>query len=450
MGQIQSLEEFISLLLRRRWLIIAITVLGTFAAAIYAKSRPDTFETAAVIQVEVPTVRGADASAGAAPNSVAAQTLQAIEQRLTTRESLAAVIERHALYDDLPGLSLDKKIDMLRAAVTFQGVDSAAGQAYGQARNLSAIMVFARMSDPETAARVANDFAQGILDQSASGQRDRAEQNVAFFGEEVARISSQIAELEAEIADYKNANATALPALRDAKRDEMVSLDSDLRRLLQDQVALQGESAQIAAKKSLRETDRRALEDIAARGAVLEAQIASSQVRRAELEADLSTSPEVERVLGGYERQMTQLQAQFDDANARMTDAQTDARLAARQQAERFTLLERAIVPEHSMGGGNRKIAIAGAIASLLAAVGLAFMLDLARPVVRTAAQMERQLDLRPVISIPEVAAPKKSKPGRGLIKMLDDPTKPLLGLPRFAVIAAGVTLFLIAAASVV
>jgi hypothetical protein len=33
---------------------------------------------------------------------------------------------------------------------------------------------------------------------------------------------------------------------------------------------------------------------------------------------------------------------------------------------------------------------------------------------------------------------------------MLDDPTKPLLGLPRFAVIAAGATLFLIAAAAMV
>ena len=266
----------------------------------------------------------------------------------------------------------------------------------------------------------------------------------------MARIRGQIAALEAEIAGYKNENAAALPTLRDAKRDEMVSLDNDLRRLKQDQVALEGEAAQINAKQSLRETDRRALEDIASRAAVLEAQIAASQARRSELEADLSTSPEVERVLGGYERQMTQLQTQFDSANARMTDAETEARLAVRQQAERFTLLERAIVPESAIGGGNRKIAIAGALASLLAAVGLAFGMDLARPVVRSAAQMERQLDLRPVISIPEIALPKKARAGRGLIKMLDDPTKPLLGLPRFAVIAAGATLFLIAAAAMV
>lgn len=445
MGQIQSLEEFISLLLRRRWLILAVTVIGTLFAAAYAKSRPDTYETAAVIQVEGASVEGREN----AQNSGAAVTLQLIEQRLTTRENLAAMITRHGLYADAP-LSLDKKIDMLRAAVSFQGVDSAAGQAFGQGRNLSAILVFARMGDPDLAARIANDFAQGILDQSAAGQRDRADMNVAFFNEEVTRIGAQIAALETEIADYKNTSAASLPTLRDAKRDEMVSLDTDLRRLQQDKVALVGEATQINTKARLRETDRRALEDIAARMAVLDAQIAAAETARAAIEADLSTSPEVERVLAGYDRELEQLQAQFDVANARMSQAQTEARLAERQQAERFSLLERAIVPESAMGGSNEKLALAGAIGSLMAGLGLAFLLDLMFPVVRTAAQMERQLDLRPVVSIPEIQRPKAAKPGRGVMKLLDDPTKPLLGLPRFAVIAAGVTLVLLATAALV
>lgn len=446
MGQIQSLEEFFNLLLRRRWLIIVVTVIGTLMAAVYAKSRPDTYETAAVIQVEGAAVQGSEGER----SNAAAQTLQMIEQRLTTRENLSAVIERHGLYADLTGLSQDRKIGMLRTAISFQGVDSAAGQGFGQARNLSAIIVFARMGDAELAARVANDFAQGILDMSASSQRTRADLNVAFFREEVERISAEIGRLDTEVADYKNANAASLPTLRDTKRDEMVSLDTDLRRLRQDKLALESEVAQINAKESLRETDRRALDDLAARGAVLDSQIASSAARRVELEAALSTSPEVERVLGGFEREMQQLRAQFDAASARMSQAETDARLAERQQAERFTLLERAIVPEAAMGGSNKKIAVAGALGSLFAAVGLAFLLDLMFPVVRTAAQMERQLDLRPVVSIPEVHPAKTKKAGRGLMKLLDDPTKPLFGLPRFAVISAGVTMVLLAASGMV
>jgi tyrosine-protein kinase Etk/Wzc len=44
-----------------------------------------------------------------------------------------------------------------------------------------------------------------------------------------------------------------------------------------------------------------------------------------------------------------------------------------------------------------------GAVGSLLGALALAFLLDLIRPVVRTEAQMIRELDLRPVVSIPEL-----------------------------------------------
>ena len=92
MGQIQSIEELIGLILRRRWLIIALTLVGMVVAAVYAKSRPDVFETAAVIQIQSPAV--ADAAGAAVPLAGgAAQILQTIEQRLTTRENLVAMIE---------------------------------------------------------------------------------------------------------------------------------------------------------------------------------------------------------------------------------------------------------------------------------------------------------------------------------------------------------------------
>lgn len=445
MGQIQSLDEFLNFLFRRRWLILVVAVIGTLLSAVYAKTRPDTYETAAVIQVETAAVQGNEAQR----SSAAAATLQLIEQRLTTRDNLATVIERHGLFADLP-LSMDKKIDMLRASVSFQGVDSATGQNFGEARSLSAILVFARMDDPELAARVANDFAQGILDQSAAGQRSRADQNVVFFREEVARTAKEIDRLEAETVAYKNQHSGNLPELREARRDEMVSLETELRRLQQDKVALTGETAQINAKATLRETDRRALEDIAARMAVLDAQIASTMSRQSQLEAELASSPEVEQTLASYERQLEQLRAQENAATARMVQAETDARLAELQQAERFTLLERAIVPESAMGGSNKKLAIAGAMVSLLAGLTLAFVLDLMKPVVRSAAQMERQLDLRPVVSIPEVKPERPACGGRGALKLLDDPTKPILGLPRYAVIAGAATLVLLTAAAIV
>jgi hypothetical protein len=76
-------------------------------------------------------------------------------------------------------------------------------------------------------------------------------------------------------------------------------------------------------------------------------------------------------------------------------------------------------------------------------------LLDLAKPVVRTAAQMQRQLDLEPVVCIPEIRAPK-GRVGSAALRLIDDPNRPIFGLPRFAVLAAATTLALVLMAAVI
>jgi tyrosine-protein kinase Etk/Wzc len=435
MGQIQSIEEFISLLLRRRVLIITITLIGTLAALIFAMLQPSVYEATAVIQIESAQV--AEGGQGAPQNDGggAAQVLQTIEQRLTTREALSAVIERHKLFTDQPALPLDKRLFALRSNLTFLAVDSAAGQAFGQGRNIAAIIITARNGKADIAAALANDFAQGILDQSTSGQRDRADQNVAFFQTDVTRLANSIASLESELAQYKADHADTLPSLASTRRDELVNLTDDIRATSQQIAALNGEQAQIEVKQTQRETDKRRLTEIAAQIDVLNTQITASNAHKLEVDAALATMAETERVLAGYDRQLTQLQDQYTTANSRLADATTAQRLAESQQSQRFSMLERAITPDYATGGGKKKIAILGAVGSLLAGLGIAFLLDLWKPVVRTAAQMRRQLDLDPVVCIPELREPKGPL-GSAMLRMIDDPTRPIFGLPRFTVLA--------------
>ncbi len=399
MGHIQNLEDLISMLLRRRWWIALVVLVGVTLSAAYAKSRPDVYEATSVIQVEVPVVSDPDA-----PVSGSAQVLQAIEQRLTARENMLTMIERHGLFADLAGLPDDKKVFLLRQSISFQSVASANGQGFGTPASVSAIIITARLDDAEKAARVANDFAQGIVDQGSSGQIAKARETVSFFLEEEARVWQTIVALEAEIADYKNANRAALPGVRDTQRDELVSLEVDLRELDQTIVGLEDERRQVEQSGTQRATDRRQIEDLNARIAVATAQKAALIAQKAQLEATQTATPEVERALSGYDRRLQQLQDQYQSTNVRLAEAQTSQLLAERQQTERFSMLERALTPPYSSGSGGKKIAVLGAVGSVALAVALAFLLDLLNPVVRTSAQMERELDLRPVVTIPEVS----------------------------------------------
>jgi tyrosine-protein kinase Etk/Wzc len=400
MGHIQTLDDLISFLIRRRMIIVAIALFGVALSVLVAKSRPKTYETAAVIQVLSPVV----AEGGSASGAGSAEQLQIIEQQLTTREALIALMERHAVYADLPGLTLDQKVGLLRGAVSFQQVASAAPQTFGTPPRVSALIITARLGDPEKAARIANDFAQSMLDMGSAGQSSRAETNFRFFQEDEARLRTAIENLEDEIATYRNANAEALPGIENARQDELVSVESDLRGLDQSIVALSSEQAAIQGLETIRATDRRRLDEITATLAQFQAQRSALAERQASIATAMSRTPEVERTLRGFERDLQQLQDQYTVVSRRLAETETDLRIASQQQDERFSLLERAITPEFALGGGAKKLAAAGAVASLFAAIAIAFLLDLVRPVVRTEAQMIRELDLRPVISIPELA----------------------------------------------
>ncbi len=400
MGQIQSLDELISLLLRRRVVILVTLCIGMALSVVFALSRARIYEAVAVIQMESPVV---DTTASAGQQS--AQMLQSIEQRLTTRENLLAVIERHSLFADAPGLNTEQKINALRQSVTFQSVGAIGQQPYGTPARVSALIIAARLGNGDQAARVANDFAQNVLDLASAQQSQRARETLAFFQQEAARITAEIIAVEADLAAFKSSNQGALPQSRDSGREEISALETELRRIQQTMLAVKGQEDALNRKERLRETDKRQLSDLAAQQDVLSAQMAALAQQISGLRGDAAKTPDIERDLASFERKLEQLQTQYDSITAKQSEAETGLRLDEAQHSEHFTLLERALVPEYTVGGGRKKLAALGTIASFVFALALAFGLDLLNPIVRSSAQMERQLGLRPVIAIPELPA---------------------------------------------
>lgn len=395
MGPIQTVEEFFNLLRRRGVMIALIALSGIALALAFALSRPQIYETAAVIQVQAPVVGGQEAET----NSQIARVLQTTEQQLTTRENMLAMIERHGLFSEGEGND-EQKIYALRTSVTFQSIAAATQQVFGQSTSVSALLITVQMGDPQQAARVANDFAQSVLDMSIASQTSRAKDTLTFFQTEEDRITQEINALEDEIEAYRHANPTAIEG--DTSTDRS-AIETDIRAITQEILATQAELASLRAKERLRETDRRRIIELEALATVQASQRAALETQRDELDARVARAPEIERQLGAYGRQVEQLQSKLDSNTSRKAEAEIALRLEQENHASRFSLLERAIVPDSPMGGGRKKLVVAGAMASLIAAFGLALLLDMMNPVIRTASQMNRELGIRPVITIPEL-----------------------------------------------
>lgn len=399
MGPIQTFADLLGLLRRRRLMIAVIVLLGAVLSVLAGLARPKVYTAWAVIQVESPVIAGQDGT----PGTQSARLLQVLEQQLTTRENMLAIAARHGLFADVPGLADGQKVTLLRQSISFESVASV-GQPGGHS-GVSALLISTRLPDADQAARVANDLAQSVLDLAAERQSGRALENVEFFRVEEARVSQEILALEAEIAAWHSTNP--LPRASDSASDR-IALESSLRGVTQEALAVEAERAALQAKDRLRETDRRRIEELSLRSDVLQSQKAALETQLAEIQERAARTPEAERTRASYDRRLELLQAQLEMITARKTDAETAWRLEQENRSEHFSMLERAIVPEFPVGGGGRKIAMAGTLASLFAAIGLAFLLDLINPVLRSAAQMERELGIRPVITLPELPVRKR------------------------------------------
>lgn len=378
------------------WLVLLVAGLGSALSVLFALSQPKIYRATAVIQIETPQV--GQSTRAEASVSDARLRLQLIEQRLMARDHLVTMINKHGLYANAPDLPLGQKVQRLREAARIEPIAvTMPGFAPG-ATTPSGLSVTVAMDDPDKAARIANDFVQSVISQNRERRMAVARETLDFYSAEEARVDAGIAELEARIADFKRANSDALPASLAAQRDQLTTLREAMLDIERQIVTLETESSrrreEVYARDIARLTEQRDL--IAGRIATIERAIADS--------------PGIERDLGALNRELTQLQDQLSAITRARAEAEMASALEDRQQQERFEVLETAIPPATPVSASRKKIALAGGMASLLAGLGLALVLELLNPKLRTASQLREELDITPVVTIPVVRLPRERR----------------------------------------
>ncbi|MFN3937274.1 MAG: DUF874 domain-containing protein [Gemmobacter sp.] len=426
MGPVQSLDELISMI-RRRWFLLGlVTIAGTLATLWHVLGMARSYETAAVIQIEQPLVAG-----GGAPQlpGTSARRLQQIEQRLFVRENMLAMIDRHDLFRDLTALTETEKVVLLRQSLRLEGVTSGSVP-FGADQPVSALVIWATLDDPHKAAAVANDLAAAVLETSAATQAAQVRDTLAFYAEEEARIGAAMAAVEDELTAFKNANLDVLPAGLALRREELSRIETALREIETTRLPLVRELSVLEANTAPRSVELRQMATLRGQIESMNAQEARLRARLDEIEALIARAPAAETVLQGHERRLAQLQEQYLAVLQRRAEAETAQRLEANRQTERLTLLEPALPPDHPTRSGRRRVMAFGVFGSMIAALAVAFTLELRNPVIRSSRRLQRTVGLRPAIAIP----------------LMDEATGPMRG--RILAVLGLATLVLLATAA--
>jgi uncharacterized protein involved in exopolysaccharide biosynthesis len=240
MAQIQSVNEFLSVMRRRFFVWGPIVILGLFITLLYTFSLPRIYESSAIIQIGNAQISNKIARTN--NTAASSQYLDKLEQRVMARENLIEIINEHDLYSGDPSLSMVRKVYLLRLATTI-GQISDPNQAWNPDASPSALTVTVRMSDRNLVAPIAQDFVDEVLEQNKENRLEQASRTFAFFESEEARVGAAISELDAEIAFFKQSYANSLPEAQPSQLSLLVSLEDAALEIEQQIITLKSGKA---------------------------------------------------------------------------------------------------------------------------------------------------------------------------------------------------------------
>ena len=384
MNQLGSIADIVNVLRRRLPLVALIVAVGCVLSVYFALQQPKIYETSALVQLEDAQI--VDTRTG---RTDASHKLQLIEQRMMARDNLIEIIEDYDLFADTD-LSLGLKVARLREAARITAITDAS-QPWAPNSNPTGMIITVTLNDPQQTADVANELLARIVDQGTSRQAAAARETLQFFQTEERRLSVAITDLEQEIAVFKQTNSDSLPAAVAAQRTQIATfVEADLD--IEQQII------------EIQSNTRRARSNVDDEIALLQQQREAIRDRIARAEAAIVNGPQVEQELSVLDRRLTQLKDQYSVVTRRVAEAETANTLESRQQTERFEVLETALVPEFPVSRSRKKTAIMGGVASVIMGVGVALLLEILNPAIRTASQLERALGVQAVIAIPHVS----------------------------------------------
>lgn len=395
MGSIHSLSDVLDMVRRRIWVILAVTIIGCVVSVYLVQQTPHEYESTEVIQFAQPVIAG-DLAKSTADGSQALR-LQLIEQRLMSRDGVLEIIKKYGLYSDLAGLKQSQKVALLRESIRINGVAAAGGRTDG---SISVLQITARMPSPELAQQIAHELGQRTIALTNEDRILQARETLALFDAREQAVRDEIANLEEATTIYRTENELTLPASLEFRREEIAAINAEILSI--DREKIEVEQAMERADQNQRPaTAARMRADFQDQIATLEAQTKLLEQKKSELEALVEEGPRVQQQLRVYDLQMQQLLGELEQVSARRSEAEIGFRLEAARQAERLMVIEEAVVPDYPSSRSRKQKAMLGGLISLIAGFFAAFLLELRNPVIRSAAQMERELGIKPTVTMP-------------------------------------------------
>jgi uncharacterized protein involved in exopolysaccharide biosynthesis len=317
--QTKDLSDYLSALHRRRKGIVITAAVIFVIGAITAYLIPAIYRSTATILIEEQEIPAE--LVRSTVTTLAWQRVQTISQRVMTRATLFEIIEKYDLYPKERRRKTSEEVlekmreDIKVQAISADVIDPRSG------RPMPATIAFTLSYEgksPQLTQKVTNELTSLYLNENLKSRTERATETYDFLSDEANRLSTQIADLETKIAQFKEKNVDQLPevtnlnlSLISRTENDLADVKNQLRMLEERKFTLDSQLATLnPASPIFGETGER-LPDPSSQLKILKSEYATATARYSPEHPDVTR---LKRQIEGLEKQTgavseTQLQA---------------------------------------------------------------------------------------------------------------------------------------------
>src|SRR6266403_5718099 len=309
--------------------------------------------------------------------SAAQERIQVIEQRTMTRDNLLAIADKFKLFPDRRALmSPTQLVELMKKSIKIEPVTQSLAFTRSTLNPTVIFTVGFEYSDPQNAARVANELVTRILNEDLRDRTSRATDTTKFLAREVQRLQAENAAIDAKIALAKLSQAKSGSNTPDQPAMQLAQLKTEL------------------AQKSALYSDRHPVMQ------ALKRQIAALEKV---VVPPVQTGPDALAPLDELETQQENIQKNLEAASAKLAAARLGETLEKDQQSEKLEVIEQPTAPQEPIRPNRPKIAGMALLLAFAAGGGLVLLLELADKGIRRSSDIFGVVDSRLVIAIPYI-----------------------------------------------
>jgi polysaccharide biosynthesis transport protein len=447
---ILDLSFYLALIIRRLPIIAAIICSCTAAGLLYAFSLPPVFRAESRLLIESAQIPAE--LAASTVSSTADEILLAIQQRILTRDNLLEIATRHKIFEATPEITTEEMLVEIgdRVSIYMPNMQG----------NTGVVTVSFAAGEPQLSATITNEIADQVLQWNTELRTEASGSTLDFFDQEVRRLTDELAQQNAKILEFEQANRDALPesleyrrtrqatqqerllqvdrelaGLRDRRQrltelydrtGRLVTMDDDrspeqarLEELRQELAsalvvlsptnprvrALQIEVAALeeAVKQQLDATGGGTLSAFEVQMLDIDGQIQYLAEQKTMIEKDLQGLDASIEATPGNSLRLAELQSdyetlrvQYEEAVSSLSEARMGDRIEITDRGQRISIIEKAVPPAFRAEPNRRAITVASVGAGVILSGAFLFMLEILNQTIRRPAELARALGAPP------------------------------------------------------